>query len=117
MTKYEDLPLIAFIVAESVCGRPYTGQELSAQIRPDPSKTEALRQAMTDNQVAEFSGLCDAWCKAAYEAKADWFMKCARDKGNGGRDILYVWISHWLASYLNDPARFRSQWKSVQKLR
>lgn len=114
---YEDLHLMPHLIAERVCGIPYTGQELSSP----PSwvdKIEKRRQNMTNDDVHEFSQLADQRCKAAYEIKADWFMKCVRSKTNAGRDQLYVWLTHWLASYLMDPSLFREKlgWASESSM-
>ena len=100
--KYEDLPLFPFFVAESVCARPYTGQEWSEQLRDARmvARIEATRQAMTAEQIREFADLCEARCRAAWDSGAAWFAKCVRAEGDSGRDQLYVWTAHWLASWL-----------------
>ena len=106
---YDMLPLVPTVIAEIVCSQPYTGAEWSRGALPsaDIAKVEVARQAMTQAQIREFSDLCERKCKAAYEANAKWMMKCARAKGNHGRDQLYVYVSHWLASYLHNPELFR----------
>jgi len=107
-TPFDKLPLIPSIVAEAVCGRVYTCIEFSPELRPfaDIERTEAARQKMTPEQVTEFAERCDEICRAAYEANRPWFLKCVHAKDNSGRDQLYVWVSHWLASYLLNPKRF-----------
>lgn len=110
-TKYEDLPILPTVAADYVCGQPYTGKEWS---RHDPlpwEKIEAKRQKMKSEEIREFGDLCDARCKAAYEAKADWFEKIVKAKGDRGRDQLYVWLTHWMAAYLTNPEGFRRQYK------
>lgn len=108
-TPYEDIAFLPYLMAETVCGQPYTGQEFSDQLRPGPrqiEKIEAARLAMTTEQIAEFAEHCDERCRGAYNKRMDWFMKCVRAKDNSGRDQMFVWIAHWLASYLTDPASF-----------
>jgi len=53
---------------------------------------------MSSLQIAEFVHQVNERCKAAYKAKAKWFDECL--KGESGRDQLYMWVTHWLASYL-----------------
>ena len=108
-TPYDRIPLVPTIIAEAICSQPYTGAEWSeGTLSPtDISKVEVVRQKMTPAQIQEFSDLCEQKCRAAYEADAKWMVKCARAKSNRGRDKLYVFISHWLASYLHDPKVFR----------
>jgi hypothetical protein len=108
-TPYDMHPLVPTIIAETVCLQPYTGAEWSqgALSYADISKVETARQKMTDAQIREFSDLCEQKCRAAYDANAKWMTECARAKGNRGRDQLYVYISHWLSSYLHDPESFR----------
>lgn len=109
-TPYDSLILIPSVVAETVAEMTYTGSEMSDRVRDGAqvARIEAARSKMTREQVAEFARLVDARCRTAYAAKADWFQKCVkRSKSNSGRDQLYVWVSHWLASYLTDPAAMR----------
>lgn len=64
-------------------------------------RIEALRQAMTSEQVQEFCRQVDIRCRAAYEVRADYFMKCVNSKTNRGRDqLIEVWFRHWLVSFL-----------------
>jgi hypothetical protein len=108
-TPYDRIPLVPAIVAEAVCSQPYTGAEWSegALSPTDISKVETARQKMTQAQIREFSDLCERRCRAAYEADTKWIVKCAKAKGNRGRDQLYVFVSHWLASYLHNPTLLR----------
>jgi hypothetical protein len=108
-TPYDMLPLVPTIIAETVCSQPYTGAEWSKGALPssDIAKVEIARQKMTKAQIREFSDLCDQKCRAAFEAGAKWMTACVKAKGNRGRDQLYVYISHWLASYLHNPESFR----------
>jgi len=105
---YEDLPFLPGFIAEIVAQDPYKGQELSTYARNqwDVDRIEARRQRMTDAEVVEFADAVDARVKAAYEARARWFEKILRAPGNRGRDLLYMYIRHWLASYLTNPRRF-----------
>jgi len=108
-TPYERLALIPEIVAEAVCRYPYTGAEWSLQNRPSQkeiAEVEDKRQVMTIEQEREFSDRCGARCRAAYERNAKWFMECVKAKGDRGRNQLYVWMSHWLVSYLNNSEKF-----------
>lgn len=101
-TAYENLPFLPSVIASTVCGREYKGQEFSpgmARSR-DIAKYEALRKDMTAEQVDAFSNYADQRCKRAYEVKAPWFMKIVRARGNAGRDQLYIWITHWMTSWL-----------------
>jgi hypothetical protein len=109
-TPYENLVLLPYVVAETVATQVYDGSELGIQLRSESqtNRIEALRQKMTRPMIEEFCQLVDVRCKAAYEAKADWFLKCLRNgKENRGRAQLYVWVQHWLASYLNNPEMLR----------
>ena len=108
-TPYDHLPLMPSVVAETVLDEVYTGAEISVRSRYDSlvAKTEAARLAMTPEQREEFVRLADAKCRSAYEAKGDFFMKIVRAKGNSGRAQLYMWIRHWLCSYLNNPENLR----------
>ncbi len=108
-TPYDRIPLVPAIIAETVCSHLYTGAEWSVgTLSPtDISKVEVVRQKMTPAQVREFADLCEQKCRAAYEANAKWMVKCAKAKSNRGRDQLYVYVTHWLASYLHNPALFR----------
>jgi hypothetical protein len=106
---YDDLPFLPFIIADAVCQREYKGEEWSEFYR-NPKRIaefEAKRQQMTREQMDEFCRLCDNRCRGAYEAKAPWFEKIVEAKGDGGRDQLYVWITHWLTAYLQNPAILR----------
>ncbi len=108
-TPYDDLPLLPNIIGETVATQPYTEAEFSEGLR-DPARIEHIetaRRKMTPEDIREFADLCDAHCRAAYDAGAEWMLKCARAKNNAGRDQLYVYASHWLASYLHDPRVFR----------
>lgn len=104
---YEEIHLLPNLVAETVCGEVYTGQEWSPQVRSsyDAEKIEALRLKMTPDQVREFSDLCDERCRQAYNAKAKWFEKIVKSKD--GRPQLMVWLRHWMASYLKNPEHLR----------
>ncbi len=114
-TAYEDLPFLPNLLAETVCAQTYTGSEMgqrSSLFCPSQSvidKTEEARLAMTPDQIREFSDLCDQRCKLAYEAKAEWFMKCVRATGNNGRDRLFMWLTHWMASFLKNPTEFKER--------
>lgn len=99
---YEDLALMPCVIAETVAKQEYTGEEISIQLRDAKfvAETEAKRKLMTDEQIEEFADECDTRCKAAYQNERQWFMKCVRSKTNVGRDTLYMYIRHWLSSYL-----------------
>jgi hypothetical protein len=117
-TPYENLSLVPIIVAETVCSHPYTEQEMSWQARSAEraEKVEAKRKDLTIKQRQEFVDVCDARCRAAYNARADWFMKCVRSKSRMGYDQLYIWMSHWMASYLNDPETFLKRHQQLQDM-
>ena len=104
---YDCLPIIPAMVAESVCRQPYTGAEWSVGVRDAATvaRIEAARQRMTMEQVRAFSDACERICRDAYAAGAKWFCQLALARGDIGRDQLYVWAGHWLASYL-DGGRF-----------
>lgn len=113
--KYEDLPILPTVAADYVCSQPYTGKEWSEHDPLPWEKTEEKRKKMSPDEIREFGDLCDARCKAAYEAKAEWFEKIVKAKRNKGRDQLYVWLTHWMASYLTNPERFRRQYKDSMR--
>ena len=100
-TPYDQLPFIPALIAVTVCGQTYTGQELGGgQTQSAVERIETARQQMTPEQVARFASYVDERCRVAYERRAPWLLKCARSKSNLGRDQLYVFIRHWLAAYL-----------------
>ncbi len=109
---YEHLALMPCVVAHTIATETYKGQEISLKLRSSDQveKTEAARKLMTDVQREEFASIADELCRQAYAAKSDWFQKCIRrSKTNVGRDHLYMWVRHWLASYLHDPNHLRRQ--------
>lgn len=105
--NYDELPILPWLVAETVANKSYTGAEWSPSVRNSYSveKVEALRAKMTVKDIQDFSEWADARCREAYKRKALWFMKIANSKTNSGRDQLYVWVSHWLSSWLSNPAK------------
>ena len=107
--KYEDLDLLPSVIAEAVCGREYKGEEWGEMLRPTSviPEIEARRSRMTRESVDEFCRIADNRCRRAYETQASWFEKIVKAKGNGGRDQLYVWLSHWLVAYLTNPEKLR----------
>jgi len=112
MTKsYDDLPILPWLIAETTANRPYEGIEWSDKVRNsrEVERTEALRQRMTVQDIQNFADWVDKRCRLAYKKKVKWFMKCARSKTNYGRDQLYVWISHWLCSWLANPDKARKE--------
>ena len=106
-TKYEDLVLSPHFVAGTVIDTVYDGSELSNSSPIQAAKLESVRQGLPEAHRKEFVTLTDNRCRAAYEVKADWFMKCIRSRSNAGRDQLYIWVTHFLASYLHDPESLR----------
>lgn len=100
-TPYDQLALMPSIVAGTVCGRPYKQIEISEGMRVQSQidRIEAQRQKMTQESIEAFERHVDALCRAAYDADADWFLKCVNG-GTPGRDQLYVWVSHWLCAWL-----------------
>lgn len=106
---YEDLPLLPYVIAETVCERPYVS-EFSAKLASadEDRRIGALQRKMTQAQISAFARKVDERCRHAYERRAPWFMKCVRSKTNAGRDQLYAWITHWLHGYLRSPSRFLS---------
>lgn len=107
--SYDHLHILPNLVAEMICQKPYTGMEISIQSRDfnKVKEIEAKRQAMTSTMIREFSDMADERCRAAYGARAKWFELVVKAKDNKGRDQLYIWIAHWLASYLTNPVLFR----------
>jgi hypothetical protein len=100
---YENLPFLPAMIAETICSEEYTEQEWSEGLRNKEraNKVEAQRQAMTPEQIDAFAKYVDQRCKDAYELGADYFMKIVRAKGNRGLNQLYVFIRHWLVSWLS----------------
>lgn len=99
MKPYDELALMPRLIAETVCGEPYTGHEIS---NPCPSMVATVEAARQQMDVTDFASYADVRCRMAYENKADWFMKIARSRSNRGRDQLYMYVRHWLAAYLYD---------------
>lgn len=104
MTSYNDLQFLPTVIAKTVCETPYIGRETNNLSAEFIAQTEAARQAMSVYNVEAFGEFCDRRCRMAYNTRASWFMRCVRAKGNKGRDILYMWITHWLAAYLQDES-------------
>ena len=104
-TPYEQICFLPYMMAEMVANQPYTGQEWSEGIRSaaNVEKYEALRQKMTPEQINEYAKWVDRRCRYCYENNVEWFMKLVKSKTNQGRDQLYVYMGHWLASYLHNP--------------
>jgi len=115
---YNNLPFLPALIAEMFCRQGYTCIEHSDGVRSQSfvDEVEKLRQAMTAEQVEEFSNLCDIRCRWAYDAKVKWFDKIVRAKDNSGRNQLYIWISHWLSAYLLVPKNFRASSQTQQKV-
>lgn len=111
--SYDDLALVPSIVADAVCRKPYTGWENPEIGAALIAEIESRRSTMTPESVREFAELADRYCRDAYAAGAEWFLEIARSKTNRGRDQLYVWITHWLSAYLNDPEQFRRSLERV----
>ena len=99
MKPYDELAIVPRLIAETVCGEPYTGAEMLGRAVA-VADVEAARQRMTAEQIAEFASFSDERCRVAYERGADWMLKCARSRSNRGRDQLYMYVRHWLAAYL-----------------
>jgi len=99
---YENLPFLPAMIAETICGEEYTEQEYSEGLRSKEraKRIEIKRQAMTPEQVEAFAKYVDERCKIAYELKADYFMNVINAKGNQGLDQLYIYVRHWLVSWL-----------------
>jgi len=101
---YESLPFVPFVMAEEVCRRPYTGEEMGGHLLHSPefiAKVERMRTEMTTGDILTFASEVDDRCRHAYEAKSHWFKRIVNAKGNAGRDqLLTVWIPHWLSSHL-----------------
>ena len=106
--NFEDLPLVPVIISDTICGRPYTGNEWSKNVvsAREVALIEAARQKMTPEEIREFGDACETRCKAAYEVKAEWFEKIINAKGDAGRDQMYYWIAHWMTSYLMTRKNF-----------
>jgi hypothetical protein len=100
-TSYDDLPYLPSMMAEQIANHEYTGSELGKNhVNSDSVKEiEAKRKNMTEEDKRKFGEYCDMKCEEAYKAKADWFMKIVKMKD--GRGQLNVYLSHWLASWLN----------------
>lgn len=107
MIPYDQIALLPYLIAETVAGRPYTGQEWSDQLSSSHI-IEAKRAALTPEEVADFASWCDRRCRNAYENKASWFMRCENARDNSGRDQLYVYTTHWLVAYLNNPEKAKT---------
>jgi hypothetical protein len=101
MTAYDDLALDPSLIATVVAETVYTGNEISVRMRSQRliDSVETRRKSMTPADRNAFAGYVDARCRAAYTAKATWFIKCVRARDNKGRDHLYTWVAHWLAFY------------------
>lgn len=106
---YDELPVIPVVIAQRTYEQPYKGIELSSQIRSsvEVDRIEALRQIMSEEQKQEFCELADKRCRRAYENETVWFMRCCRS--DSGLRQLYIWASHWLASYLSDPVGYKTK--------
>ncbi len=103
--SYENLHLLPYLIAETIALQPYTGEEISLQLRnaAHVAEREAQRQALTPAQVTEFAQWCDNRCREAYRSNTQWFVKIVKSKHNQGRNDLYAILAHWLAAYLKNP--------------
>jgi len=120
-TKYEDLPILPNLVAETVCGIPYTGCVLVVS-RDEIAKIEAARKKMTQEEIREFANICDERCECAYEEKAHWMENIVdglEGDGRRGRDLLYCVLTHWMTSYLMTRGAFmrNSKWYGVSRIK
>ena len=108
--NYDSLPILPWLIAETTASRPYEGIEWSLQVRNsrEVERVEALRQKMTAEDIQDFADWVDDRCRLAYKKKVKWFMDCANSKSNRGRDQMYIWISHWLCSWLSSPKKRHS---------
>ena len=104
-TAYEYLPFLPALIAEEICGEPYTGREwgLAHHSPSMADRVEAARQKMTPEQVERFCQEVDARCQAAYAADARWFLRCVRAPDDSGLRQLYIFVRHWLSAYLLKP--------------
>jgi hypothetical protein len=110
-TPFSLLAICPYLIADTVCTMVYTcieGQSDRCLQRYSSSiaETEARRQKMTPEMRETFSRAAEKWCEDAYNVRAKWFETIANAKDEKGRDRLYRFASHWLASYLNDPEKF-----------
>ena len=113
--KYDDLTILPHVIAQTVFLREYRGEEWSPALRSPAQveKIETLRLKATREQMDEFCKFADLKCKKAYEGGADWFSRLLKHR-DGGRDQLYVWITHWLTAYLTGPDKIRQQMKRLE---
>lgn len=98
-TKYDDLPILPYLLAEYVLDRPYLGQEISLEHR-DPNivkHVEEQRQLMTNEERTNFISETEIRCRTSYESDG-WFSLVVQ-KPDPRNDIIAI-ISHWLASLL-----------------
>jgi hypothetical protein len=111
MTKrsYDDLPFVPTLIAKTICEMTYDGKEINNPSASEVAKIEALRLKMTRAEVDEFAAICDLRCRTAFESKAAWLEKCIKANGNLGRDQFYLWMTHWMTAYLQDPAFFKKE--------
>lgn len=98
--SYEELSLVPYFIANSVCGTVYTGHECKNLSAEHILEIESARKLMDSKKISEFCEQVNNRCRQAYEAKSEWFEKCVNAKGDSGRDQLSIWIIHWLAAYL-----------------
>lgn len=106
--QYDQIPFTPFLIAAIVLDTVYTGQDISTKLRNQKNidKVESLRQNMSVEDRVEFANMVDKRCRKAFEIQAEWFMNCVRSKNNKGRDQLYVWVYHWMTSYLTNKENF-----------
>ena len=94
--KYDDLPLLPWMIGETVNQKEYTDEEYSLGLRPNPSYIESLRKTMTPEEVVAFGEYCDKYCQDLFNAKDKGFLDIVNAKDNEGRDLLYILTSRWL---------------------
>lgn len=88
---------------------PYDGSEFSVRSKMDTEMIETLRKSLWGGEfydVSEFNNACHKFCRDAWEAKADWFMKIVRSRKKEPHLLLLSWIQHWMTAYLTDRQRF-----------
>jgi hypothetical protein len=85
--------------------------EAATPIMPDVVAETCLgkrQHNLTDDQRAWFVKHVDTWTRWFHANNAEW-KRSLESEGDQGRDQLYVWVNHWLDSYLLDPERYQKQ--------
>lgn len=66
--------------------------------------TQQEKLPVSDEDMAYFRTHSATWVRWFHANDPKWRRKL---NGNGGRDMVYMFVTHWLEAFLNDPDSYR----------